>query len=134
MHAIVADLGTYQHWLTLVHEVEQADRAEADDGPVWWVTLRAKVGPFARSKRLRMVRTSSDAPTSVRFERREIDGRDHSGWIMDATVSAIEDTESEVSVRLRYDGSLWNGALDTVFGGAVDGAISGLRRYVADRA
>lgn len=132
VHAIVADLGTYEHWLTLVQQVEPADPVDSDAGPAWWVTLRAKVGPFARSKRLRMVRTESVTPNSVRFERSETDDRDHSAWIMEATVAPGAGSDTSVAVRLRYDGALWNGALDAVLGGLVDDAIGGLRRYVAD--
>lgn len=137
VHAIVADLGTYEHWLNLAQQVESAEPVDGDEGPAWWVTLRAKVGPFARSKRLRMVRVESDAPTSVRFERRETDGRDHSAWVMGATVEPVlgasgAKAESTVSVRLEYDGALWTGALDSVLGNVVDGAIDGLRRYVAE--
>ncbi len=134
VHQIVADLGTYQHWLALVHRVEPAPAAEADEGPAWWVTLRAKVGPFAGTKRLRMVQVAYDPPDSVRFERRETDGRDHSAWVMAASVSPTShNSESDVEVRLRYDGQLWNGALDTVLGSAIDGAVRGLSDYVAQR-
>ncbi len=131
----MADLDTYQHWLALVHRVEPAPAADDDGGPAWWVTLRAKVGPFARTKRLRMVRVAIDPPDSVRFERRETDGRDHSAWIMAASVSPTShDSESDVEVTLRYDGQLWNGALDSVLGGAIDSAVRGLSDYVARHA
>ncbi len=134
MHDIVADLSTYQHWLSLVHRVEPADASDDDAGPAWWVTLRAKVGPFARNKRLRMVRTQFDAPSHVRFERNETDGKEHSAWVMAAAVSATENEHSLVAVTLRYDGQLWNGALESVLGSAIDGAVRGLSDYVATNA
>jgi hypothetical protein len=47
----VATLDRYPPWMRLVHRVEPL---AADDGrPAWWVELRARVGPFARSKQLR---------------------------------------------------------------------------------
>ncbi len=38
--------------------------------------------PWRRSKRLRMVRTRHEAPHQVTFERREVDGRSHSPWVL----------------------------------------------------
>ena len=58
----LADLSTYSAWLSLVAAAEP-------DGPdVWLVTLRARLGPLSRSKRLRMIRTEL-LEHSVRFER-----------------------------------------------------------------
>ena len=51
VYPYVADLARYVEWMPMVHGVEAVD-----DG-VWNVELRAKVGVFARSKRLRMKRT-----------------------------------------------------------------------------
>ena len=45
------------------------------DEPAWEVELRARVGPFARSKRLRMALTEMVTDRLVVFERAEIDGR-----------------------------------------------------------
>jgi hypothetical protein len=66
----VSDLGEYARWMPLVHKATTA-------GPgAWDVELRAKLGPFARSKRLRMERTT-DSPQLIVFERREKEGREH---------------------------------------------------------
>ena len=55
-----------------------SSRLEPDDGrPAWRVELRARVGPFARSKQLRMVRTVYEPERIARFERIEDDERDH---------------------------------------------------------
>lgn len=133
VYEIVADLSTYEHWLSLIHHVEMADPGPGGDGVAWWITLRAKVGPFARSKRLRMVRVVDDAPKLVRFERQELDGKDHSAWVMQAVVEpGPVPEESVVEVNLNYDGDLWNGLLDSVLGGVIDSAIGGLQQYVAD--
>jgi hypothetical protein len=56
-----------------------------------------------------MVRTVLDAPSHVRFERREHDGRSHSPWVLDAAVEPIG-PGSRLTMNLHYGGS---------FGGAV---------------
>jgi hypothetical protein len=126
----MSDLGTYVEWMTLIERCEPAVPVAEDAGPVWWVTLRAKVGPFARSKRLRMVRTLIDAPSVVRFERRETDGKAHSAWVMEAHVTASE-VGSQVTVELTYSGGLWSGPLDAVLGSKVDDSVPRLRAYVS---
>ena len=80
----VDSLDNYPAWLRLVHRVEPD---ETDAGrPAWHVELRARVGPFTRSKRLRMVRTVFEPERHVRFERVQDDDRDHAEWILEATV------------------------------------------------
>lgn len=107
-------LDDYPGWMHLVHRVEPVD---ADDGrPAWWVELRARVGPFARSKRLRMVRTEFDADAHhVRFERVEHDERDHANWILTVDVVGFARDTAEagalVCVQLEYTGSLWTGGV-----------------------
>jgi Polyketide cyclase / dehydrase and lipid transport len=124
--ALLSDLGTYHRWLDIVHRVEPADAVPGDPGPAWWVTLRARLGPLARSKRLRMVRTVHDEPTRARFERREVDDRRHSAWVLSSTVTAI-DRGSTVTMELTYDGGLWSPVLEGVLGNQVTGASENLR-------
>ena len=138
---VVSDLETYPHWLDVVDSVERTDDPDA-----WIVTLRARVGPFARSKRLRMVRTLlTDAPSdqqgatsSVRFERSETDGKEHSAWTLAADVTpAVEQADSqaggrsEVTLDLQYEGAMWSGMLDGVLDAAADRASKKLQSYVA---
>ena len=130
--AIISDLATYPNWLDLVTAAEPS--ASDEDRPVWLVTIRAKVGPFARSKKLRMVRTvatDSGAASSFRFERQEIDDRDHSAWILDAavTTSPSSTTTSEVTMSLRYDGGLWTAPLEPILGSFISGAGADLEAY-----
>ena len=87
LFAHVDDLGRYPDWLEIVERAEAAELHPDDDGDAaWMVDLRGRLGPLARSKRLRMVRTELQAPDLVRFERREHDGREHSPWVLDARV------------------------------------------------
>lgn len=114
LHATLRDLTTYASWLDIVAAAEPAPAADGDPGPAWSIVLCGQLGPLRRSKRLRMVRTVDDAPTHVRFERRELDGRDHSPWVLDATITAAARGAVDMSVRLHYGGSLWVPILDRV--------------------
>jgi hypothetical protein len=156
LYAVLADLGTYPQWLALAHQVEPADdESTADepaadgspadgldgdgpDGQAWMVTLRARVGPLARSKRLRMVRTVADGAT-VRFERRELDERDHAQWTLEAVVAPVDDPavpehRSRAHLVLSYSGSLWSSLLDGVLDSSAEAAARDLQAYAAERA
>ena len=124
---ILRDLANYPDWLEIVRRAEPAGAHPDDVGPAWMVTLRAKVGPLARSKRLRMVRTVDDSGR-IRFERAEIDGRDHAAWILDANLTG--DDPCSVTVELRYEGRWWSAPLEAVLGSQVDDAIPRLRALV----
>jgi carbon monoxide dehydrogenase subunit G len=108
---LVDDLAAYRRWMPLVHDVEEVAARDGEDR-AWDVQLRAKVGPFARSKRLRMARTAHRPPTSVVFERAEVDGRSHADWVLRATVDEHDaaDTGVTLTMSLHYGGSLWTGA------------------------
>jgi hypothetical protein len=130
LFTVMADLSTYGSWMALIERCELAVAAPTDEGPAWWITLRAKVGPFARSKRLRMVRTQTIDPSFVRFERHETDGKSHSEWIMEARIDPLE-SGSRVTVDLSYSGGLWSGPLDAVLGSQVEAAVPRLREHVS---
>lgn len=97
---VVADLATSRSWLPLVHDVEVLDEG------VWSIELRAAVGPFARSKRLRMVRVEHRPDVTVRFERVETDGRHHAPWILRCDLEP-SDGDTLVTMHLAYHGRLW---------------------------
>lgn len=130
---VVSDLTTFPDWLDLVHRVEPTSPADDDPGPAYAVTLRANVGPFSRSKRLRMCRARIDASAGhVAFLRRETDGRQHADWRMTADVIADSDAAdaSVVSIRLEYGGQMWSNLLD----GALEHAVERATRKLALRA
>ena len=123
VHPYVADLARYVEWMPVVH------RAEAVGDGVWNVELRAKVGVFARSKRLRMKRTVNTSYHIV-FERDEIDGRRHSPWTM-AVALQTTDAGCVVTVDLSYGGTLWTaGILDRVLAAQVEAGKTGLAHVV----
>lgn len=86
----VEDLGRYPSWLDIVVRAEPVEPHDGDSGPAWSVDLRGRLGPFARSKRLRMVRTRHEPPHEVAFERAELDGRQHSQWTLLASVAPVD--------------------------------------------
>lgn len=105
--AVVEDLARYPEWLSIVPRAVIVET----DPPIWMVDLRGRVGPLSRAKRLRMRRSVHEPQTRVRFERAELDGRDHAPWILDAVV-APRAGGSELTMTLRYGGALWAPMLD----------------------
>ena len=112
LFSYVSDLKNYESWLEMVHSVKLVSDVAitSHDLDTWMVELRARLGPFARSKRLRMVRKICETPYCVVFERAENDGRSHSAWVLSATVSQT-DSGSSLQANLHYAGSLFTGGL-----------------------
>ena len=109
LYAWVDDLARYPSWMPLVH------RAEVEpDGSAWAVELRGRVGPFARSKRLRMRRTVHEPDARVQFERDELDGRRHSPWVLDVVLAPAEGGGTQLEMQLHYGGRLWNPVLERI--------------------
>ncbi len=107
LFAFVDDLGTYPAWVDLVHRAVPVEGVDHE----WQVELRARLGPLARSKQLRMRRTEFD-PSAHRvvFERHEVDGRRHSPWVLTATVDETPEGSS-LQMHLHYGGALWTGGV-----------------------
>ncbi len=127
----VDDLARYPAWTTLVHRVEAVD-ADPDDAPAWSVELRARVGPMARSKRLRMVRTVHDRPNAAVFERRELDAKRHSPWILTVELEALGE-DCALRVDLHYGGALWTGGLlERALADQIEHGRDALHRLVTD--
>jgi len=107
LFAWVDDLASYPQWLEIV------TKAEPIDGGAWAVDLRGRLGPLARSKRLRMTRTRHVESEAVTFERAELDGRDHSPWVLTADVTPHADG-SQLQMVLHYGGGLFGPVLERV--------------------
>jgi hypothetical protein len=128
--AHVDDLCAYPAWMPLVHT---AVRVDAASEPTWDVELRARVGPFARSKRLRMVRAVYERADRSRivFERREIDERQHAMWRLTVTVAAATPAGdlaargdpgggAELVMRMYYDGRLFVSVVEAILRQNID--------------
>jgi Polyketide cyclase / dehydrase and lipid transport len=102
----IATLDRYPPWMRLVHKVSPLPPDDRDR-LAWWVELRARVGPFTRSKQLRMVRTRFVPNELVKFERIQPDDRDHAEWILTGEVNATHGG-SELTMHLEYTGELWS--------------------------
>ena len=126
---VIRDLGTYPKWLEIVHF---ADAAESEDGlQAWNVEIRAKIGPFARSKRLRMVRTQDQSPHLVVFERRERDGKKHAPWVLRSEVTGTNG-KSALVVHLHYGGSLFDGGIvERVLADQIENGKAKLTQFLA---
>jgi hypothetical protein len=135
--ALVDDLSEYPAWMDLVHAVDEL--SSSDQRRTWEVELQAQVGPFARSKRLRMVRTVHDPPHRVVFERAEVDGRRHSPWVLAATLVPRPSGPNHdlattvITMTLTYGGNLWTGAvLQRVLDDHVERGANSLSALLAD--
>ncbi|HUR17673.1 MAG TPA: SRPBCC family protein [Acidimicrobiales bacterium] len=103
--AELVELGTYPEWLGLVHGADPTPAHDEDPGPAWMVELGIAIGPFKKTKTVRMVRTEKVAPKLARFERMEHDGREHSPWVLVAGVE-VADSGSLFTMDLHYGGNL----------------------------
>lgn len=113
----VDDLDRYPAWMRLTHAVE---RLPVDDPPAWNVELRAALGPLARSKRLRMVRSVREHDRKVVFVREEVDGREHAPWVLTVELEDLQ-PGTRLGVHLHYGGRLWTGGmLERVLADEVD--------------
>ena len=120
----IDDLAQYPAWMGLVHTVI----SEGED--VWQVELRGKIGPFARSKRLRMIQVETSEPHHIRFERQENDGRSHSDWVLDAQVTEVG-SASTLNMTLQYSGRLFSSVVERALHDEIEASKQRLRELVA---
>ncbi len=118
---VLKDLEAYESWLGFVDSVETLG-AEGNL-PCWQVTLRAQIGPFARLKKLRMVRVEDEAPRVIRFVRRETDERNHSDWELLVHIKKREGSGSSISMEVAYSGRFWSAPLQSIFDAELATAI-----------
>ncbi len=126
MHSWVGDLALYPQWLSIVPRAEK--EPSGVEVPAWSVELRAKVGPLARSKKLRMERVV-DEPDHVRFERHETDGREHSSWVLDAAIETT-DTGCRLTMLLSYGGAFGGGLVERLLRDEIESSKQKLRTLV----
>ncbi len=126
--AAVSDLPGYPIWHGMVKRVES-------DGDGWLVDLGARLGPFTRTKRVRMVRSDDEAgdPGQIRFVRAERDRADYGEWEMLAAVEpATGEGPCTLRFRLRAEGSSpLIGMLEPLLRAETDRSADRLRRLLA---
>ena len=120
----IDDLAQYPSWMGLVHTVVPEGEG------VWQVELRGKIGPFARSKRLRMIQVETSEPHHIRFERQENDGRSHSDWVLDAQVTEVG-SASTLNMTLHYGGRLFSNVVERALHDEIEASKQRLRNHVA---
>jgi len=126
--AEVSDLPGYPIWHGMVKRVDA-------DGDGWLVDLGARLGPFTRTKRVRMVRSDDEGggPGQVRFVRAERDRADYGEWEMLAAVEpATGDGPCTLRFRLRAEGSSpLIGVLEPLLRAETERSADRLRRLLA---
>ena len=125
--SVLSDLSTYTQWLNFIDSVEPV---ESEDGRVWMLVLKAQLGPFSRMKKLRMAKVSSEPHELIRFERKEISGRDASDWSIDINFKELDLITTEITFVVSYSGKLWTRTLETVFNTYVDQARTNLKVFL----
>lgn len=123
---LINDLTQYPRWMGLVYAV-----VPETDGQAWQVELRGKIGPFARSKRLRMVQVETSSAEHLRFERAEVDGRSHSAWVLEARVSQ-QASMTTLNMTLQYSGRLFSSVVERALHDEIEASKQRLRKLVAD--
>lgn len=127
----VSDLTRFPGWTRLLHRVQE-EPSPQDAPRAWQVELRGKIGPFARSKRLRMVRVPRADSGHLRFERRELDGVDHGVWRLDVHVSQSDPSaRCDLSAVFDYEGLLWSGAVERLLRDEIEASKRRLTELVS---
>lgn len=132
VYAFLADLAEYPSWLPLVSQAEPEPVAMRENNPAWQVELTARVGLFARSKQLRMVRSKALRPRCIQFSRAELDRPGHARWVLDVSIESVSSGGSAVTMELEYGGSLWGGGvLEKVLADNIERGRQGLVDHFA---
>lgn len=125
-YSVLSELTTYTEWLNFIDSVELV---ESEDDLVWMLVLKAQLGPFSRMKKLRMARVTSEPRKLIRFERKEISGRDASDWSIDVKFKQLDLETTEITFVVSYSGKFWTRTLETVFNTYVNQARTDLKAY-----
>jgi carbon monoxide dehydrogenase subunit G len=120
---LLRDLSTYPKWVPIVSSVTQ------DGEQHWIVELRVSIGPFARSKQLRMER-SVDNDEHIMFTRNESDGRQHAHWELRFDMSDVG-SQTSVTAVLEYRGTMWTpGPVEDALHNGLDAAVEQFRELL----
>ena len=124
---LVNDLTKYPSWMGLVHSAVADSNDES-----WIVELRGKIGPFARSKRLRMVRVALPDNGHYRFERNEGTGRSHSDWVLESIVTQKDPSANitSLAMTLHYSGRLFTGVVERLLQDEIEASKKRLAELV----
>jgi hypothetical protein len=122
----VDDLDRYPSWHTIV------TRAVPDGEAAWIVDLRGRVGPLARSKRLRMARVTQEPDRLAVFQRTERDGRHHADWALRAEVEPTV-SGSRLVMELHYGGAFWGPVLERLLRDEIEQSRARLLELVSGR-
>ena len=76
-----------------------------------------------------MAKVTSESQKLLRFERKEISGRDASDWSIDVNFKALDLKNTEITFVVSYSGKFWTRTLETVFNTYVDQARTNLKAY-----
>tara|TARA_Y100001968_G_C19441946_1_gene763022 strand:- start:3384 stop:3842 length:459 start_codon:yes stop_codon:yes gene_type:complete len=124
--SVLSDLAIYTQWLNFIDSVEPVG---TEDDLVWMLVLKARLGPFSRMKKLRMAKVTSEPHKLIRFERKEISGKDAADWSIDVNLKGLGAMSTEIIFVVSYSGKFWNRTLETVFNTYVDQARTDLKAY-----
>ena len=116
------DLVIFQTLLGFVDSVEPETPESDSELAAWQVTLRARIGPLSRMKRLRMVRTKDNANSHIIFSRQETDGKEHADWVLNIGLISLGAKEATITIEISYRGKLWNGSVDKALQSHIESA------------
>ena len=126
------DLIIFQTLLEFVDSVEPETSESDSELAAWQVTLRARIGPLSRMKRLRMVRTKNITNSHIIFSREETDGKDHADWTLKIGLSSLDAKESTIALEIAYGGKLWSGSVDKALYSEIESAQKKLDEILSE--
>ncbi len=121
------DLENYLEWLSFIDSVDPITNGNGDLS--WIVVLRSQVGPFARMKKLRIVKNNEVTNSFISFSRVELDEKEHSSWDLEVTCQPVSDDSTRVKLTVSYSGKFWSRPLEVAFNSQVEDAKIRLKQY-----
>ena len=121
------DLENYIQWLGFIDSISPVTNENRDLS--WIVVLQSQLGPFTRMKKLRMVKNSEVANSSINFSRVELDEKEHSSWNLEVMCQRVSDDSTRVKLTVSYSGKFWSRPLEVAFNSQVEDAKIRLKQY-----